>query len=51
MIIGSSGSGKSTLLNIIAGKISDYSGKIEWDNVDYHKIMKRTIQDKIIFVD
>ena len=51
VIIGSSGSGKSTLLNIIAGKISDYLGKIERDNVDYHKIMKRTIQDQIIFID
>ncbi|MGX7140925.1 ATP-binding cassette domain-containing protein [Facklamia languida] len=51
VIIGSSGSGKSTLLNIIAGKISDYSGKIEWDNVNYHKIMKRALQDQIIFID
>lgn len=50
-ILGNSGSGKTTLLNIIANKITNYTGDVLYNDInikDIHKLDNRMYSNKII---
>lgn len=50
-IIGESGSGKSTLLNILAGKLTNYSGSILINGQELSTLPLSFIQSTILYID
>ncbi|OFI50043.1 hypothetical protein BG261_10395 [Floricoccus tropicus] len=49
-LIGPSGSGKTTILNILSGKLSEYKGKVAFDNVDYTSLNFQSLQKNITYL-
>ena len=50
-LIGKSGCGKSTILKIISNKITDYSGNVEFDNINLKTADNNSILEKIAYID
>lgn len=49
-IVGESGSGKSTLMNILAGKLTDYSGSVRLDGRELKELPGGTVREAISLV-
>lgn len=50
-LIGESGSGKTTLLNIIAGRLTQYTGKCSFDAINYKQIKRKSLREQILYID
>lgn len=51
LIVGQSGSGKSTLLSILAGINTEYSGEVNLDGTELHKLSRSGITKTICYSD
>ncbi|MCI1892411.1 MAG: ABC transporter ATP-binding protein/permease [Schleiferilactobacillus harbinensis] len=50
-IVGPSGSGKSTLFNLLAGKLTNYSGSLTLNGQEYHDLNTTAIRDQVMYLD
>lgn len=50
-LIGPSGSGKSTVLNLLVGNLTDYTGTITWDGMDYRRITPASLVGQVTYLD
>lgn len=47
-LVGQSGKGKSTILKLLSGKLTEYTGTIYYDSIDYKEINTASLRDQII---
>lgn len=50
-IVGASGSGKTTLLNILNGKLTDYSGSVQFSGNEFNQLSGRELREHILYMD
>lgn len=50
-LIGDSGSGKSTVLNLLSGRLTEYSGKITFDSMDYRNINRKSLREQLLYIE
>lgn len=50
-IVGASGSGKTTLLNILNGKLTDYSGSVQFSGNELNQLSGRELREHILYMD
>lgn len=50
-IVGESGSGKSTLLNILNGKLTDYSGSVQFFGNELKNISGKDLRSELLYID
>ncbi|WP_301711099.1 ATP-binding cassette domain-containing protein [Oenococcus sicerae] len=50
-LIGDSGSGKTTLLNILAGKLTSYTGELMIDGLNYRDLDLSQVREQIYYLD
>lgn len=50
-IIGESGSGKTTMFKLLTGMLENYSGKICYDGMELSKLDKKTLREKVAYID
>lgn len=51
VITGDSGKGKSTLLKILSHQITDYTGEVKYDDVDYRSITANQLYTQLYFIE
>lgn len=50
-LVGGSGSGKTTLLNLLAGKLTGYTGSLQLNGNELRQINGRNLRDTLLYVD
>jgi ATP-binding cassette subfamily B protein len=50
-LVGKSGSGKSTLVRLLAHQLTNFTGKIYWNEQELQTLSQTTIQEKALLVD
>lgn len=51
VLMGESGSGKTTLGKIMVGFLTDYSGRLTYNNMDAHEVNKKDLFNQVTYVD